>query len=74
MVAMIRIGPSVRSRDNSLFFTRHRGFTVIELMMSIVLVAIGIALAIPSFRSRKDRSPTAPNSWRLSSTPPRVSR
>ena len=52
---MIRIGPSVRSRDNSLFFTRHRGFTTIELMMSIVLVAIGTALAIPSFRDMVEK-------------------
>ena len=52
---MIRIGPSVRSRDNSLFFTRHRGFTIIELMMSIVLVAIGTALAIPSFRDQVEK-------------------
>jgi type IV fimbrial biogenesis protein FimT len=52
---MIRIGPSVRSRDNSLFFTRHRGFTTIELMMSIVLVAIGTALAVPSFRDMVEK-------------------
>ncbi len=36
---MIRNNLSARSRGTSLTFRRHRGFTMIEVMMSIVLVA-----------------------------------
>ena len=64
---MIRIGLSVRSRDNSLFFTRHRGFTTIELMMSIVLVAIGTALAIPSFRDQVEKRQVTNSAEQLAS-------
>jgi len=47
---MIRRNLSTRSRGTSLTFRRHRGFTMVEVMMSIVLVAIGSALALPSYR------------------------
>ena len=47
---MIRSNLGVRSRDTSLNFCRHRGFTLVEVMMSTVLIAIGTTLAIPSYR------------------------
>ena len=34
---------------------RNRGFTIIELMIVIVIVAIGVALAVPSFRDLIER-------------------
>jgi type IV fimbrial biogenesis protein FimT len=34
---------------------RQRGFTVVELMMSLVLVAIGMALALPSYRDMVEK-------------------
>lgn len=33
----------------------HRGFSIIELMMSIVLLAIGMALALPSYREMVEK-------------------
>lgn len=33
----------------------HRGFSLIELMMAIVLIAVGIGLAIPSFQGATDK-------------------
>ena len=47
---MIRSNLGVRSRETSLNFCRHRGFTLVEVMMSTVLIAIGTTLAIPSYR------------------------
>ena len=47
---MIRTNLSTRSRGTSLTLRRHRGFTLVEVMMSIVLVAVGSALALPSYR------------------------
>lgn len=35
--------------------TRSRGFSIVELMMSIVLVAIGMALALPSYRDMVEK-------------------
>jgi len=35
--------------------SRSRGFTIVELMMSIVLVAIGMALALPSYRDMVEK-------------------
>ena len=52
---MIRRNLSIRSRDTSHTFRRHRGFTMVELMMSIVLVAIGTALALPSYREMVEK-------------------
>ena len=48
---MFRRNLSTGSRNTSLTFRRHRGFTLVELMMSIVLVAIVTSLALPSYRS-----------------------
>jgi type IV fimbrial biogenesis protein FimT len=44
-----------RPRGQSLNFTRHRGFSMIELMMSVVLIAISAALAIPSYRDMVEK-------------------
>jgi len=52
---MIRRNLSIRSRVNSHTFRRHRGFTMVELMMSIVLVAIGTALALPNYREMVEK-------------------
>ena len=52
---MIRRNLSIGSRDTSHTFRRHRGFTMVELMMSIVLVAIGIALALPNYREMVEK-------------------
>jgi prepilin-type N-terminal cleavage/methylation domain-containing protein len=50
MIDMIRCNLSARSRISFHTFRRHRGFTLVEVMMSTVLVAIGTTLAIPSYR------------------------
>jgi type IV fimbrial biogenesis protein FimT len=55
MIEMIRSNLGVRSRDTSLNFCRHRGFTLVEVMMSTVLIAIGTALAIPSYRDMVEK-------------------
>ena len=52
---MIRSNLSISSRGISHTFRRHRGFTIVELMMSIVLVAIGTALALPSYREMVEK-------------------
>ena len=52
---MTRSNLSTRSKDSLHTFRRHRGFTVVELMMSIVLVAIGTALALPSYRDMVEK-------------------
>ena len=52
---MIRRNLSIRSRGNSHTFRRYRGFTIVELMMSLVLVAIGTALALPSYRDMVEK-------------------
>ena len=44
-----------RRTGRSLFSSRHRGFTLVEIMMSIVLIAIGMALALPSFRDMVEK-------------------
>ena len=52
---MIRRNLSISSRESSHTFRRHSGFTLVELMMSIVLVAIGTALALPSYREMVEK-------------------
>ena len=52
---MIRRNLSISSRESSHTFRRHRGFTMVELMMSIVLVAIGTAVALPSYREMVEK-------------------
>jgi len=52
---MILLNQGVRPRDYSQHTSRQRGFTLIELMMSVVLLAIGAALAIPSYRDMVEK-------------------
>ena len=52
---MIRMTLSVRSKRNTHYCSRHRGFTLVEVMMSLVLLAIGTALAIPSYRDMVEK-------------------
>jgi len=55
MEAMIRKTLSVRSPGNTLNRSHHRGFSLVEVMMSVVLLAIGIGLAIPSYRDMVEK-------------------
>lgn len=53
---MIRRTLSARSRANpSVNRSRRRGFTLVEVMVSIVLLAIGTALALPSYRDMVEK-------------------
>lgn len=53
--AMIRRILSVGRRGRLTFPSRSRGFSVVELLMSLVLVAIGTALALPSYRDMVEK-------------------
>jgi type IV fimbrial biogenesis protein FimT len=55
MEAMIRKTLSIRSRGTTPHRSRNRGFTLVEVMMSVVLLAIGMALAIPSYRDMVEK-------------------
>jgi len=35
--------------------SRHRGFTLVEVLMSVVLMGIGVALALPSYRDMVEK-------------------
>jgi len=55
MIDMIRRILNIRSGRSSQgrtphTFRRHRGFTIVEIMMSITLVAVAAAMALPSYR------------------------
>lgn len=52
---MFRRNLSTGSSTTSLTFGRHRGFTLVEIMMSTVLVAIGTSLAVPSYRNMVEK-------------------
>lgn len=52
---MIRRILSVGRRGRLTFPSRTRGFSVVELLMSLVLVAIGTALALPSYRDMVEK-------------------
>jgi type IV fimbrial biogenesis protein FimT len=57
---ILSVGPLGRpcrptTRGHSLCLSRHRGFSILELMMSLVLVAIGTALALPSYRDMVEK-------------------
>lgn len=55
MIDMIRRNLSISSRVNSHTFRRHRGFTMVEVMMSVVLIAIGASLALPNYREMVEK-------------------
>ena len=53
---MIRRTLSARSRGTTPYnCSRHRGFTLVEVIMSVVLLAIGTALALPSYRDMVEK-------------------
>jgi type IV fimbrial biogenesis protein FimT len=52
---MMDKSPEVRSPGRTQVLHRHRGFSLIEVMMSIVLLAIGTAIAIPSFQDQVEK-------------------
>lgn len=52
---MIHKSLSTRSKGKFLTFSRHRGFTLVEVMMSVVLIAISAALALPSYRDMVEK-------------------
>lgn len=52
---MIRRILSVGRHGRPPFPSRSRGFTLVEVLMSVVLVAIGTALALPSYRDMVEK-------------------
>ena len=64
---MIRSNPSTGSRGSFHTFRSHRGFTLVELMMSIVLIGIGTTLALPSYRDMIEKRQLTNNAERLAS-------
>lgn len=52
---MTRRTLSARSRGSSPDLSACRGFTLVELMMTVVLLGVGIALALPSYRDMVEK-------------------
>jgi len=52
---MIRNTLGIRSRGISPACKHIRGFSLVEVMMTVVLVAIGLALALPSYRDMVEK-------------------
>jgi len=52
---ILNAGPRGRSLSHPLCASRQRGFSIIELMMSLLLLAIGMALALPSYRDMVEK-------------------
>ena len=52
---MIRRTQSARSTDSLPNCYPHRGFSLVEVMMSIVLLVTGAVLAIPSYQGMVDK-------------------
>jgi type IV fimbrial biogenesis protein FimT len=55
MEVMFRIPPRFRSGAYGLGHYRHQGFTLVELMVTVALMAIAITLAIPSYRDMTEK-------------------
>ena len=55
MEAMIRRTLSIHSRGTSPNLSRNQGFTLVEVLMTVVLLGIGMALAIPSYRDMVEK-------------------
>mgnify|MGYP001815273217 CR=1 FL=1 len=52
---MIRNVPGVRPNFNTAVKSRGRGFSLIEVLMTVVLLAVSLALAVPSFRDMVEK-------------------
>ena len=52
---MIRRNLSIRSKGTRPGKFQNQGFTLIEVLMSVVLLAIGMALAVPSYRDMVEK-------------------
>jgi len=55
MEAMIRKNLSIRSKGSRPNPSNNLGFSMVELMMTVVLLAIGMALALPSYRDMVEK-------------------
>jgi type IV fimbrial biogenesis protein FimT len=55
MIVMLAAKLGDRPRTNPTYSYRHQGFTTIELMMSVILLAVSTALAIPSYRDMVEK-------------------
>lgn len=47
--------PGLNPRNRILNVSRHQGFSLVEVMMSIVLIAIGLVLAMPSYTDMAEK-------------------
>ena len=57
---------SSNRRNHAMKRTTNRGFTLLELMIVMVIVAIGVALAVPSYRDTMERRETTSQAEQLS--------
>ena len=64
---MITSTSRVRSRGVRPDFSRYQGFSLVEVMMSVVLLAIGIALALPSYRDMVEKQQVTNGAEQLAS-------
>lgn len=67
MMVMFRRNLSAGPGNTTLTFCRHRGFTLVEVMLSTVLVAIGTTLAVPSYRDMVEKRQLTQSAERLAS-------